>query len=275
MSAQHAPARTGPSPYDGLADHYDRARPSYPPEIIAHLRAEAGDIVADVAAGTGIFTRQLALALRQAQVVGIEPSEDMHRAAQRSAAHITNLSFMRGRAEALALADKSVRWLTVATAIHWFDRPVFYAEAARCLRGDGALLVLQNIRRWWEDAFLADYESLHEQGVASYRRGRYPARDGGYAELDVEAELRARPDFTDLQVSEVRWSRTMSQAAFVKFSLSSSITQRAIAMMGELAYRQALHALLDRYSDQAGRVEVAYVTRTTSARPRKHQGPTA
>src|SRR5262245_44880833 len=96
MSAQVLGAA---SPYDGLADRYDRARPAYPPESIADLCVEPGDIVADVAAGTGIFTRQLAIALGQARVIGIEPSEDMHRAAQRAATGIANLSFVRGRAE--------------------------------------------------------------------------------------------------------------------------------------------------------------------------------
>src|SRR5262245_18702664 len=101
MSVQQGDA----SPYDGLADRYDRARPSYPPESIAHLRAGTGDIVADVAAGTGIFTRQLARALSAAKVVGIEPGEDMYRAAQRSSIGIANLSFIQGRAEALAFEN--------------------------------------------------------------------------------------------------------------------------------------------------------------------------
>jgi SAM-dependent methyltransferase len=255
------------SPYDGLAHRYDRARPSYPSESIAHLRAGAGDIVADVAAGTGIFTRQLARALSAARVIGIEPSEDMYRAAQRSSMGIANLSFIQGRAEALALADHAVRILTVATAIHWFDRPAFYAEATRCLRRDGELVVLQNIRRWWDDAFLADYEALHESAVDGYRRGRYPARHGGYEEIAVDRELRTRPDFTEARVSDVLWSRVMSSAAFVDFSLSSSITQRAIATIGEQAYLDALRQLLEQHAGGSGEVEVPYLTRVTSAKP--------
>jgi SAM-dependent methyltransferase len=264
MSSQR---QAGASPYDGLADRYDRARPSYPPESIAHLRADAGDIVADVAAGTGIFTRQLATALSKARVVGIEPSEDMYRAAQRASAGIANLSFIHGHAEALAFEDHTVRILTVATAIHWFDRPAFYAQAARCLRPDGELLVLQNIRRWWEDTFLADYEALHESAVEGYRRGRYPARHGGYEEIDVEGELRDRPDFTAVRVSEFLWSRRMSSNAFVDFSLSSSITQRAISRLGEVAYQDALRQLLERHAGRAGMIEIPYVTRVTSAQP--------
>jgi SAM-dependent methyltransferase len=255
------------SPYDGLAARYDRFRPSYPPESIAHLRAEAGDIAVDVGAGTGIFTRQLAGALRAARVVGVEASTDMHREAQRASLAIANLSFLQGRAEALPFEDKTVRIITVATAIHWFDRSAFYAEVARCLRGNGELLVLQNIRRWWDDKFLADYETLHETAVEGYCRGRYPNRSGTYDAIDVEAELRARPDVSDVKVSDVAWSRTMSSDDFVDFSLSSSITQRAVAAMGEGAYLRALRQILQQYADDSGMLEIPYVTRATSAGP--------
>jgi SAM-dependent methyltransferase len=259
---------TKASPYDGLAARYDRSRPSYPPEGIAHLSAAAGDIVADVGAGTGIFTRQLAGSLPIATVIGIEASHDMHREAERASLGIANLSFLRGRAEALPFEGGTVRIVTVATAIHWFDRPAFYAEVARCLRGNGELLVLQNIRRWWDDKFLADYETLHESAVAGYCRGRYPSRSGGYDEIDVETELRSRPDFCDVKANDIAWSRTMSRDDFVDFSLSSSITQRAVAAMGEGAYLQTLRQMLELHADDAGVVEIPYVTRLTSARPR-------
>jgi SAM-dependent methyltransferase len=255
------------SPYDGLAQRYERSRPSYPPDSISHLRADAGDLVADIGAGTGIFTRQLALLLDKARVVGIEASADMLRQAEQSSAGIANLSFLRGTAEALPFEDDAVRLLTVATAIHWFDRDAFYAEASRCLRADGELVVIQNIRRWWEDPFLAGYEALHEAAVAGYRRGRYPARHGGYDELDVARELATLPDFGNVRVSDFHWSRSMTHEEFVDFSHSSSITQRAVQAMGQQPYLQALRRLLDQHARTQGVVDVAYLTRVTSAVP--------
>jgi SAM-dependent methyltransferase len=256
------------SPYDGLAQRYERSRPSYPPESIAHLRVDAGDLAADIGAGTGIFTRQLALFLNRARVVGVEASADMHRQAEQSSAGIANLSFLRGTAEALPFEDNTVRLLTVATAIHWFDRGAFYTEASRCLRADGELVVIQNIRRWWEDPFLAGYEALHEAAVAGYRRGRYPARHGGYDELDVARELAARTDFCDVRVDDFHWSRPMTREEFVDFSQSSSITQRAVKVMGEQPYLQALRRLLNEHTGTRDLVDVAYLTRLTSAKPR-------
>jgi SAM-dependent methyltransferase len=254
------------SPYDGLAKRYGRARPSYPADSIAFLRAEQGDLVVDVGAGTGIFTRLLAAHLPEARVVGIEASQDMYQEAERASAGIANVSFMRGAAESLPLDDSSVRFLTAATAVHWFDRPAFYKEAARCLRADGALLVYQNIRRWWQSEFLADYEALHESAVEGYCRGRYPAGHGGYDELDVASELRAGTDFDDVDVSEFIWSQHMSVEEFIDFSLSSSITQRAVTNMGLEAYLAALRALLDRHARENA-VEISYLTSVTSAKP--------
>src|SRR5262249_13811534 len=142
-------------------------------------------------------------------------------------------------------------------------------EVVRCLRRDGELMVLQNIRRWWEDQFLADYETLHESAVEGYRRHTYPSRNGGYEEIDVEGELRARPDFEGVSARDFPWSRSMSKDVFVDFSLSSSITQRAVVAMGEGAYLRALDRLLEQHADSAGMVEVPYVNRVTSARPRR------
>jgi trans-aconitate methyltransferase/Icc-related predicted phosphoesterase len=263
MTAQVTP-RT--SPYDGLATRYGRARPSYPSDSMAFLQVEEGDLVVDVGAGTGIFTRLLADRLPEARVIGIEASQDMYREAERASAAIANLSFMQGTAEALPLGDGSVRLLTVATAIHWFDRPAFYKEAVRCLRPDGELLVYQNIRRWWQSSLLADYETLHETAVKGYHRGRYPAAHGGYDELDVARELATRTDFSDVEVGEFTWSQQMSVDEFIDFSQSSSITQRAITAMGRGAYIDALRALLERHVAE-GLVEISYLTKVTSAKP--------
>ena len=54
--------------YDRLAEQYSQYRPRYPDQLISHLtaviaEAPASDLVVDVGAGTGIFSRQLRTAL--------------------------------------------------------------------------------------------------------------------------------------------------------------------------------------------------------------------
>ncbi|MDE1994587.1 MAG: class I SAM-dependent methyltransferase, partial [Rhizobiaceae bacterium] len=145
-----SPNATLASPYEGLASHYNETRPSYPDAAIADLSGTRG-IVADIGAGTGIFTRQLAGLLTQAEVIGIEPSADMRRMAEAASSHLGNIAFQSGSAETLPFAAGSVAVVTAATAVHWFDRPAFYSEAFRCLGDGGRLVIVQNIRRWWDN----------------------------------------------------------------------------------------------------------------------------
>lgn len=251
------------SPYEGLASNYNGARPSYPSGAIADLAGTTG-LVVDVGAGTGIFTRQLAEILPQAEVVGLEPSIDMRRMAQAASAHLGNIRFEAGSAEKLPFADASVALITVATAVHWFDRPAFYAEASRCLEQGGRLVILQNIRRWWDSEWLNAYEDLHETSAEGYRRGTFPTFDGRYRALNVAAELSAHDKVSSVTTDDFEWCTALSDADFVNFSLSSTITQRAVAAIGEAAYRARLTQLIQAHS-RDGILLIDYVTRVISA----------
>lgn len=254
----------GASPYDGLAAHYNRGRPGYPEQALAGICAAPGDIVVDVGAGTGIFTRQLAAAVKGADVVGVEPSADMRREAAEASSGMTNLSFVPGSAESLPFAAASVAIVTAATAAHWFDRPKFYAEAFRCLRPGGTLLVLQNVRRWRDSAFLSAYEELHEFAVPGYQRDTFPAPDGKYKPIKVAEELSCRSVAADIRSRNIDWSMSMTEEVFIAFSLSSTITQRAIGRIGRSDYFDRLRSLLSKYGSSGG-VELLYVTRVTQA----------
>jgi SAM-dependent methyltransferase len=251
------------SPYEGLASNYNEARPTYPDAAIAGLAGTTG-LAVDVGAGTGIFTRQLARILPQAQVIGIEPSTDMRRTAQAASADLGNVSFLPGSAEELPFADGAVGVITAATAAHWFDRPVFYAEAFRCLEQGGSLVILQNIRRWWNSEWLAAYEDLHESTVDGYRRGTFPSSGGQYRALDVAAELSSHPQAPAVEGRDFEWRTLLSEKDFVSFSLSSTITQRAVAALGEVAYLERLMRLM-RIHSQDGVLPIDYVTRVVTA----------
>ncbi|WP_175361156.1 class I SAM-dependent methyltransferase, partial [Bradyrhizobium sp. STM 3843] len=175
--------------------------------------------MADVGAGTGLFSRQLAQTLSKARVIGVEPSADMRRAAEAASRDIPNLSFVAGAAENLPFPDRSLALVTAATAAHWFDRPVFYEQAFRCLREDGQLAIVQNVRRWWDSPFLAAYEELHEDTVQGYRRNTFPAGSGRYATLDVADELRRLAPASDVQEHAFGWRMPMERDVFITFSL--------------------------------------------------------
>lgn len=111
---------------------YSLYRPSYPaPALDALLRGLGRTeelIVADIGAGTGIATRQLAQ--RVAQVIAIEPSAGMRAAAE----PLPNVSWQDGTAEHTGLPEKSVDVAAAFQAFHWFDAIDAFRELKRVAR---------------------------------------------------------------------------------------------------------------------------------------------
>jgi len=129
------------SGFGAEADAYERARPSYPPDAVAWivdaLRISPGRVVADVAAGTGKFTRLLELT--GAWVVAVEPVEGMRTLLPR-------LATVASTAERLAFRAESLDAISVAQAFHWFDAEAAFEEFHRALRPGGRLALLWNAR---------------------------------------------------------------------------------------------------------------------------------
>ncbi len=127
------------------ADDYERGRPSYPADavdvLVRELGIGPGTRVADVAAGTGKFTRLLVPT--GAEVVAIEPVAEMR---ARLAAAVPSALVLDGTAEKLPLPDSSVGAVTVAQAFHWFDAEVALKEIAWVLEPGGALGLIWNER---------------------------------------------------------------------------------------------------------------------------------
>ncbi|GAA2034874.1 class I SAM-dependent methyltransferase [Catenulispora yoronensis] len=132
------------SMFDTLASAYAQSRPTYPPavfEALGELSGQplAGARVADVGAGTGIFSRQLRAA--GAAVTAVELSEPMLR---RLVADSPGVGAVRGSANALPLRTGSVGFVTFAQAWHWVDPERAVPEVLRVLAPGGALACVWN-----------------------------------------------------------------------------------------------------------------------------------
>jgi len=156
------PASNATSRFSDRVENYVRYRPGYPPEALQTLLRECrltpAHVVADVASGTGIWTRTL---LENGnRVYGVEPNADMRQAGERLLAGFENFTSVEGTAEATTLADSSVDFVTAAQAAHWFDRRRSRKEFARILKSGGWLVLLWNERLTDSTPFLRDYEQL-------------------------------------------------------------------------------------------------------------------
>lgn len=117
------------------AKTYASARPTYPPVLFAALAELSPGRMLAWDAGAGNGQASVALAAHFTRVVATEPS-----AAQlASAALHPKVEYHQSAETAPMLGDGTVDLVTVAQAVHWFDRPKFYREVQRVLRPGGVV----------------------------------------------------------------------------------------------------------------------------------------
>jgi SAM-dependent methyltransferase len=115
----------------------------------------------DVACGTGLST--IALADRAQFAVGVDATEAMVALAPTS----VHVAYGVAQAERLPFGAKSFDLVTVASGVHWFRQNDFFAEAARVLDRNGALVFYDHpfegcvdepaIKEWLENRFETRY----------------------------------------------------------------------------------------------------------------------
>lgn len=148
--------------FSARVENYVRFRPSYPKEVIEVLRTDCGlapdFVVADIASGTGLFTRLL---LENGnRVFGIEPNQDMRAAGEHFLAGFPKFTSVAGTAESTTLPDRSVDLITCAQAAHWLKREEALREFQRILKPGHFVVILFNDRKVKGNAFSDDYEAL-------------------------------------------------------------------------------------------------------------------
>jgi ubiquinone/menaquinone biosynthesis C-methylase UbiE len=249
--------------YTGLAQKYRYARPTYPAELIRlvvdsarSVLGQNAPLLVDVGCGTGIATRALMAALPETcRVIGVEPNADMRSEAASAAPAGRDVTFVAGSAQAIPVADSQAALVTAAQAMHWFDRPAFYAEAARILAPGGVLAVFENNRNWRRSALLDAHEAFLETHATDEKSGLAYSRfyrDHPYAQEMFHA-------FGNVRAERFEWVRQMSIETFLTMTESSTIVQSALARTG---YQQGLglmRAYSERHADPDGLVSLPYV----------------
>ena len=225
----------GRSGFASGSELYERARPGYPDDAVAHLLTSLAlaptSRVLDMAAGTGKLTR--ALVATGASVVASEPSASMRAV---FASVLPGTPQVGATAELLPFADSTFDAVTVAQAFHWFDAPVALAECARVLRPGGGLAMVWN-ERDEEDPVVAELTRVSKWDVHQ----PYPVG------MDFAAVIEASGYFGPVTRTKFRFTQELDRHAFVEQVASRSYIavlpeDRRQAILADVA---ALAARLD------------------------------
>jgi ubiquinone/menaquinone biosynthesis C-methylase UbiE len=242
--------------FDSNAAAYERARPSYPAEAVAHVVGHGaigpGRRVIDLGAGTGKLTRLLVPT--GADVVAVEPVAGMR--AQLAAA-LPGVEVLDGTAEALPLPDRAADAVTVAQAFHWFDAPVALPEIRRVLQPGGHLFLIWNMRDRSHD-WVRDFGDLLVDGP-HLERPYDSYYDVDYAALVARA---GAGGFRPVELWAHPWEQPCDPELLVARAESVSVVG-ALADGERARVLDRVHRLAQTHPDLAGRATFGfpYITR--------------
>lgn len=170
MKTYHQDGNHRKSAFSGLQKDYEAARPQYPLAALELIKqhCRSPGLICDIGCGTGKLTRQLGALYPNTEILGFDINADMVSAAKNAGG--AGICYAVCPAEDLPLAQQSADIITVAQAVHWFDRPAFFRESLRILSTRGVLFLIENNRNWKRSVLLAGYEDLLEELSPNYSR---------------------------------------------------------------------------------------------------------
>ena len=251
--------------FTGLAEDYSQSRPDYSPSVLGALvglldRPFADSDVADLGAGTGIWTRMVQQRGPRS-LVAVEPNDDMRAHGIRDSADLP-IKWLAGSAETTGLADASCDWVTMASSFHWVAFDAGVREFHRILRPGGRFTAVWNPRLTETNPLLVEIEEQlkslcpHISRVSSGRSGITET---------LTDQLLASRYFEDVVQIEGRHIILMPPDRYI--SAWRSVNDVRVQMGAEL-FERFLAYLEVRLAGLAS-IEATYVTRAWSARRKR------
>jgi SAM-dependent methyltransferase len=201
--------------FGSVAQAYDRARPSYPPELVdavlEYAAARPGMAALEVGAGTGKATTLFAE--RGLAVTAIEPAGEMAEVAHANATTATR--FVIAKFEEAEIEPAAYGLVFSAQAWHWVEPLTGERLAARALRPGGALACFWNRVDWSSCACRSELEAAY--AAIEWDRGGLMAPQA--APLDFAASWRERIAATaGLEAAEAltyAWTQAYTAAQYI------------------------------------------------------------
>ncbi|WP_159450512.1 class I SAM-dependent methyltransferase [Bradyrhizobium mercantei] len=148
-------------------------RPRYDPKLLDMLSLLIRNCfpkptVADVGAGTGLLTRELAA--RAFAGTAIEPNDTMRQEGIRHSDPGFAFRWIKGSGEATGLDDQSVDWLLMGNAFHWTDMDAALREFRRVLTPGGFFTPIWVMLDTEYDETVQSIDRLLSETIPSFSR---------------------------------------------------------------------------------------------------------
>ena len=183
----------------GFADHFSRDsgayakfRPGYPPELFAWLATLPARRSVAWDCGTGTGQAAALLTPHFDLVLASDPSRGQLAAADRTSGAL----YVAASSEQSGLAAHRVDLVTVAQALHWFDRDRFYREVSRVIApGGGFAAWCYGVLRSTPavDAVIARF---YRETVGPWWPPERALVENGYRDIAIPIEEAAAPPFS-------------------------------------------------------------------------------
>lgn len=170
---------------------YAAYRPSYPAALFRWLAESSPGRETAWDSGTGSGQAAVGLAPYFPQIVATDASASQLEHAKPAA----GVEYRVAPAESSGLGDRSVDLVTVAQALHWFDRPRFFAEVNRVLRPGGLLACWMYNLMEVSPEFDRLVGRLYTDVVGPFWPGDRVLVDQGYRTIDFPVPELTPPSF--------------------------------------------------------------------------------
>jgi SAM-dependent methyltransferase len=238
---------------------YDRARPMYPVQLVDEVAAQAGVPASgpalEVGCGTGKAT--VMFAMRDVELLALEPSVEMAALASRNTLRYPNVSIETVSFEGWSGPPERFALLFAAHSWHWLQREMRLTKAHRLLAPGGSLALFWNIPDWSANPLREPLDDLYERFAPDLaaRRPGYPGTRVLAAQSWTAAELEASQLFEGVMIREYRWCERYPTERYVELLE----TQSDHRMLSSVDRGRLLTAVANVIDEGGGELRLNYV----------------
>lgn len=250
--------------FTGLAQNYGLYRPDYSQTILNALLALINpSTIADVGAGTGIWTRMIANATKNKNclISAVEPNDDMRSQGIQDSQNLP-ISWKNGSGENTGLDSNSCDWITMASSFHWTNFDNSTAEFHRVLKPNGWFTALWNPRLIEINPLLVEIENHLHQLQPNLKRVS-SGRSGITATLTQQ--LQNSPYFDEVIYMEAQHTIQMSPQRYLGVWFSVNDIQ---VQLGKEKFTEFINFIKQKTQNLTS-IDATYLTRAWSAKVKK------